>query len=171
MVGHVLQSHPAIPPLEISERFAGFILVSPWVSLDTSGPSWDENSLRDVIDSRAIQPWAELVKAGATQNGRSLTTELSWLEPSKAPTDWWKGTEKIVQHVLITYGEREVLKDSVKLFVERFKEGVKGEMVDVTVLEDKGGIHIGPTLDANRGREPGDVAKIIAGWAFERLGH
>ncbi|KIJ39644.1 hypothetical protein M422DRAFT_68755 [Sphaerobolus stellatus SS14] len=139
------------------------------VDLDNSSASFTENTHKDIIDADSLIGWAELIKQGTMQDGRTPESERNWLEAAKAPPKWWKGTSKISKNFIVLYGEREVLKDEIVTFVERFKEGVEPEGVEMRVIQQKDGIHVGPTTEAGRGFPPRDEVKALAGWVHERI--
>ncbi|KIJ31711.1 hypothetical protein M422DRAFT_266610 [Sphaerobolus stellatus SS14] len=115
-----------------------------------------------------LNSWAELIKEGTRHGGRTPESERNWIEPAKASPEWWQGTEKVTKNVSIVYGDREVFKDGIVTFVDKFKEGVKGEKVDIQIVEEKDGIHIASVLEAGRGLEPSEIAKIMAGGFMKR---
>jgi len=169
IISHALHSHPAMPSLHLSSPFAGFLLMSPWVELDCTTPSFDYNHDKDLIDRVCLLSWAEVIREGTKREGRTPESERNWLEPAKAPPEWWKGSDAIVRRMMVLYAGREVLKDCIVDFGNRFKEGTSGQKIEVTLLEDKEAVHIAPVVDALWGREPDDTAKVLSGWVAETL--
>ena len=110
------------------------------------------------------------MKQGTTRNGLTVQSEQNWVEPAKAPHQWWNGSEKFVKRIMLIYAGREALKDGILRFGKKFQEGTEAGKVDVTILEDKEAIHIAPVVDAMLRREPGEMAHILAGWTCEVLG-
>ncbi|KIJ33419.1 hypothetical protein M422DRAFT_264684 [Sphaerobolus stellatus SS14] len=144
-ISNILHTHQSIPSVKISTPFAGMLLLKPFV-------------------------YRKHAKGyGTRHGGRTPESERNWIEPAKAPPEWWQGTEKVTKNVSIVYGDREVFKDGIVTFVDKFKEGVKGEKVDIQIVEEKDGIHIASVLEAGRGLEPSEVAKIMAGWVHEKI--
>ncbi|KIJ33416.1 hypothetical protein M422DRAFT_783177 [Sphaerobolus stellatus SS14] len=169
IISHILHSHPSMPPVGISTPFAGILLISPWVNLDIGGPSFTENSAKDIIDEDSLTGWSDMVREGTRQGGRTPESERNWLEAAKAPPEWWNGTAKVAKNVFLLYGEREVLKDGLVTFADNFKKGVKEEGVNVQVVEEKDGIHIATVVDAMRGFGINEITKVMAGWVHERI--
>lgn len=124
-----------------------------------------------MLSPEPIKEWAAAVRKSTLLRSDDFVEDGGyWIEPALAPPEWWTGTEKVTKYLLFVWGEREVLKDSVVECVKRVRKGVQARgAVEVKGIEDPNGIHILPTLDASLQTEPGETAKIMAGWVVERL--
>ena len=108
---HLTHPHPEIDPLPMSKPLRGVFAFPPWVSFRSDWPSLDENRYKDIIPKEALGNWSK-----AYLNGKEGD---AWSEPSRAPTEWWRGA--MAEQVLILAGGGEILLSAVEEFVERFK--------------------------------------------------
>lgn len=78
------------------------------------------NMERDMINAKALSKWSTAFLGGVPHGD-------NYSEPNLAPSDWWKGLERIVPEVLIWGGQWEVLIDSINDFVSKFQKGYGGK--------------------------------------------
>jgi acetyl esterase/lipase len=104
VLSHLSHPHPAIKPLELSEPLMGALLISPWVSFDTSLPAVKENEYKDCVSPRVTPVWS------GAMLGKSPTDNYN--EAVNAPVDWWKGLK--AKDILIVGGTDEILIDSIR---------------------------------------------------------
>lgn len=109
-------SHPSrdIPRVEIETCLRGMILISPWVSFDTSWPSMTYNLGKDIDAIETLRDWAHSYLNGRAGDNNS--------EPVLAPVDWWKGAQ--VDRTLVVAGSDEVFIDSIRAWTENFKVSI-----------------------------------------------
>lgn len=172
IIGHILHPHPDIPPLKLTSPLAGIFLLSPWISFSSALPSWTDNLLKDYAEPKSHQMIVDAFRQSPLLDPNNGFTEAGgwWIEPTSAPSEWWSGADQITRHIMFVWGEREVMKSSIEECARRFQEGVKGSDIEVKLVEDPKGIHVGPVLDANFARRPGLTALTMAAWVCERLG-
>ncbi|KAF8518500.1 Alpha/Beta hydrolase protein [Hysterangium stoloniferum] len=169
IVSHILHPHPELPVLPVpAAPFAGILLMSPWLIFDSESDSFLNNKC-DVISIKPLVAWGRLIREGTALEGNKNEPGGFWAEPRKAPLEWWKGADKVSQHFLLIYGEREALKDDIIEFGKTLQASVEGTNVEVKVVGDPAGLHIDSTTDAFLHRKVRDVTKIIAGWIHDRL--
>ena len=169
IISHHLHPHPSISALPIPQvPFAGLLVISPWVVFDSDAPSFVKND-NDTVSKETLLYWGRLAHDGNPPPDTKDGPEEYWREPLRAPPNWWNGTEDVTKHVAFVYGECEALRDDILSLIDKFKEGVAGERVDIVTVEEPMGLHIGPIGDAARARAPSDVTKIIAEWVHDRL--
>jgi acetyl esterase/lipase len=170
LLSHILHPHPStttpIPPITLSSPLHGAILISPWVSFNTSTASFKSNKYKDVIAPEAVKQWSD-----AFMGSKYPYTETSdyYNQALTAPESWWEGLP--VEEVLIVAGEEEVLIDGINEFEGKLRRGV-GEAVKVEYLVAKGEYHDQPTLDLQLGYGEGDEgeqARRIKGWVTSKL--
>jgi acetyl esterase/lipase len=100
---HLRHPHPLVSHVEIQGHFSGAVLVSPWVTMDTSADSMKSNKGKDILSLTALEYWAQNFLGGASLD--------CWNSPLIAPEDWW--SDLLVDDVLVTYGDRELLRDDI----------------------------------------------------------
>jgi len=122
-----------------------------------------------VVSKKPLLAWGRLIREGTPLERNKNEPGGFWVEPLKAPVEWWKGADKVSRHFLFTYGDREALKDDIMEFGNTLGAGTEGTNVEVKVVGDPNGLHIDPTMDAFFGREIKGLTKIIAGWIHDRL--
>jgi len=166
---HILHPHPELPVFHgPAVPFAGIVLMSPWLIFDSESDSFLNNKC-DILSKKSLLAWGRFIREDTVEEGNTNESRGFWVEPRKAPVEWWRGTDKVSQHFLLTYGDREALKDDIIEFGKTLQTGVEGTGVEVKVVGDPSGLHIDPTIDAYFGREVKDLTKIIAGWIHDRL--
>ncbi|KAL0256877.1 hypothetical protein SLS55_007686 [Diplodia seriata] len=88
-----------------NERLLAAVLISPWVSFDTTTKSYTTNRSRDMIAAAAVSRWSTLFLGGRPTD--------PYNEPVDVPAGWWKGLGGTVRDVLFVAGEYEVLLDGI----------------------------------------------------------
>lgn len=124
-------------------------MMSPWISLTGVGsraeegltPSLKENDHSDVIGAEGLHRWGSLVLSGI-QNLAS--TDVLYVEPIRAPFDWYRGLPDIVERVLISTGGAECLRDQGRMF---FEDKIKPWHDQAEHFEIEGGVHNDPYFD------------------------
>ena len=101
LLSHISHPHPSntIPQVQLSAPLRGAVLISPWISFDTSTPSFTSNKYKDCIGPIAAKQWS------------SAFMDCPWPHTEKsdyynqgitAPESWWEGLK--VEEVLIVAG-------------------------------------------------------------------
>ncbi|GJJ15149.1 hypothetical protein Clacol_009424 [Clathrus columnatus] len=173
IISHILHPYPSIPPLPtLSTPFLGILLISPWV---TFGAPFSSNTVRkdrDYLTLDILQYWGSAAKEGtallsAGEDGQAEPGGY-WGEPMKATSDWWSGVDKIATNIFITSGEWEVLHDDIQQFGKAFKEAA-GPSVQVDVVSEPNGIHIGPVFGMLWDLGPNQLTDAVINWVYERM--
>ncbi|GJJ14097.1 hypothetical protein Clacol_008354 [Clathrus columnatus] len=165
LLSHLLHPYPSFPVISSDVPFAGILSMSPWLIFDSMAPSYVDNGF-DVLIPSQLRYWADTFRNGTLIQNGSSENDGYWAEPRKAPNDWWSGSERVVNNIMLTSGAWEILHDDVQDFGKLLKE-VRGDGVDV--VEEADGIHIGPTMDSGAHRLPSELTGIITRWVYERL--
>ncbi|KIK51344.1 hypothetical protein GYMLUDRAFT_234144 [Collybiopsis luxurians FD-317 M1] len=142
---HPLFSPPIIPS---GTKLRGAYMMSPWVSLTGVGsspsvkklPSFEECNDSDVISTDSILTWGQTVLAGAA----SPTLDMPYLDPIRAPSDWYQGLPNVVERVFVSTGGAECLRDAGRVF---FDEKIKPWHEKAEYFEQEGGVHNDPFFD------------------------
>ncbi|KAF7373556.1 Abhydrolase-3 domain-containing protein [Mycena sanguinolenta] len=130
----ILQS---VPEIHLSAPLRGIYLISPWTSLSANSKSHDENDGRDFLRHATLKDWGAQILAGVPDG------DLPFAEAVRAPEDWFKGVDGLVERVLVTAGGAECLRDDIVTFAEAFKKHhANSELVVQT-----GGLHEDMFLD------------------------
>jgi len=106
-------SHPRsdMPTIRSTEPVAATMLISPWVTFDTSAASFHDNQYADCVEKPALEDWSNAYLGEAAPDGYN--------SPLAAPKGWWKGLKSV--ELCIVYGEYEVFRDDITRFTEVLK--------------------------------------------------
>jgi len=105
--------------------------MSPWASLIGDFPSAQANANIEWVIVDLSVSMGKLVLEPVPEDQRV------YLEIAKAPKDWFSGVDGLTHRILVTYGEKEILADSIAIFVEALKQ--HHPSVEVAVQEH--GVH------------------------------
>lgn len=111
LILHLGHPNPLVSPLKIKGQFAGAVLISPWVTLETSADSMQFKANRDLLCSVALAYWARNTLGDAASD--------SWSKLLLTPTEQWNDLS--VDEVVVIYGDDELLRDDTSLLCERLK--------------------------------------------------
>ncbi|KAH8598102.1 prolyl oligopeptidase-like protein [Bisporella sp. PMI_857] len=169
LLSHISHPHPSssIPRISLpdNENFAGAVLISPWVSFDTSDASFTANEYKDVIGIGALQQWS----SAFLDDPYPHTKKSDFYNHAvNAPESWWENLK--IDRVLIVAGAEEVLLDGINKFVKKFTDGLGSEKVETIVVQ--GEYHDQPNIDLQIGyteKQEGKQAKLIKNWISSRL--
>jgi acetyl esterase/lipase len=101
LLGHILHPHPSISPLTLKEPLRGAAMSSPVVDFDFSKPSFARARLIDPAPVSTLDRWV------ADYVGADNYAEDFYLQPGRALTSWWEGSEGVVEEILIAAAEKE----------------------------------------------------------------
>ncbi|KAJ7156532.1 Alpha/Beta hydrolase protein [Mycena crocata] len=131
VLSSMLHPHDNIPKIHPTGRFRSLGLFSAWVSFTADSRSFQDFNGIDFLDRRILGGYgAELLK-GYDKADRAFA------EPAKAPQNWFEGVGGLVDHIFITAGEREVMRDDILSVAERLKK----HHTNVEVVAQEGGVH------------------------------
>ncbi|KAJ4480639.1 Alpha/Beta hydrolase protein [Lentinula edodes] len=145
-------SPPIIPP---GTRLRGAYMMSPWISMTGAGsqesneilPSFIENDHTDVLSTDSLVRWGSDVLSGL----QNPFFDVPFVDPIRAPSDWYKGLSDVVERVFVSTGEFECLRDADRVF---FKEKIQPWHGKAEFFELKGGVHNDPFFDFYVGDRP-----------------
>ena len=154
--------HPTsdLPLLKLDQPLKTMLLLSPWVSFRMDFPSCTSNANRDVTEDKAEIMWATTYLAG--------TATTPYAEPLVAESDWWRGAENLVQHVICTAGTDEIAFDAVRQWVDKYKSVTpSGHLEYVSGHRE---VHIAPVIRLLFGdAKPTDQGEAIKAFLLARL--
>jgi acetyl esterase/lipase len=142
------------------------VLISPWISFDTSAKSFTKNEYKDCIGPKAGKQWST---AFMNSPWPHASNSDNYNQAITAPESWWEGLN--VEEVLVLAGEEEVLVDGIREFEGKLKRGI-GEGSKVEFFVAKGEYHDQPSLDLQLGykeEQEGQQAKKIKKWIGSKL--
>jgi acetyl esterase/lipase len=121
LLSHISHPHPStvlpIPRINLSSPLRGAVLISPWISFDTTSPSFQQNSYKDCIGTEAGRKWSTAFMACPWPHKEASDY---YNEAVTAPAEWWAGLK--VEEVLVLAGEEEVLIDGIREFSRKLGE-------------------------------------------------
>ena len=155
VLSHLAHPHPSnamhIPPLRIEEKLRGVQLTSPWVSFDTTTPSYTRNARKDTLSPVSIQRWSKCFMGNSEPD--------YYNEPLLAPVSWWDNL--MTEEIWISASEDEVFVDGIVEFGNKLK-CTKNEAM---ILTTKGEPHNPPLLEQIMGtKEDGETMRLIKAW-------
>lgn len=161
---HYLSNEKSAPQLlEIKAvRFAGFFLVSPWVSGYVDTVSFRENGLVDML-SASIVSQSQTYALGDVKE--SEFNEHSAL-PLEGDLTWMGNIKHVIESIYITCGHEEVFRDSVLSFHEAIRRRNPGLEVKLEVGSHE--VHDCILLEGVHAAI-GDVTRRMLSWAASRL--
>jgi hypothetical protein len=115
---HLSRPHPSVPsPLTLQLPLKGALLISPWVSFETSSPSFFDNTESDYLTVTSLD------RASSAFIGPGNNHD-HYSEPVRAPPDWWEDVAgRVIDEILVWGGGGEVLIDGIRTFATTIAEG------------------------------------------------
>ncbi|KAF9537204.1 hypothetical protein CPC08DRAFT_810161 [Agrocybe pediades] len=111
--------------------------MSPWASLLGDFPSLKANANTEWVTQDLAISMGKMVLGPVPEEQRV------YLEIAKAPKDWFKEINQLVNRVLVTLGEKECLSDPIIILVEALKQyhssvqvGIEPHGVHNDILQD-----------------------------------
>ncbi|KAI3394331.1 hypothetical protein diail_2883 [Diaporthe ilicicola] len=153
---HLKRPNPQVPELQIHGILSGAVLVSPWVDLQSSCPSVESNKQNDLLSASSLEYWAKNFLGGAAAD--------PWNSPFTAPPEWW--IDLPVKKILLTYGERELLRDDAVQLSEMLQKCHAG----TTVMNFPGELHVHMIMNRFlRIRGPCESEKAYVKWLSDHI--
>lgn len=117
---HLAYPHPSglVPSIQLSTPLLGALFISPWISFDTSSPSFQSNFRSDYITVEAIDNAVQSY-VGAQSKGDY------YMQPIKAPVEYWvKVVSSVVTEIMLWTGSGEILFDEISAFARLIKQAL-----------------------------------------------
>jgi acetyl esterase/lipase len=112
LLSHILHPRSDVPAVSVGEqKFAGAVLISPWVTFDQTAPAFKTNASKDILYGPVLKKWSDAFMGEAARD--------NYTYPLDAAPEWWKGLP--VGETLVLTGGDELLVDDVKIFAEKLK--------------------------------------------------
>ncbi|PFH50371.1 hypothetical protein AMATHDRAFT_145239 [Amanita thiersii Skay4041] len=155
VISHTLHPVDGVPRITLSSPLRGAYLISPWILLaDTQ--KYPSYACKHDIINRSI----------ATKWGRAILQDIPdvytpYIQALKAPKTWFRGADQVVDRVLMTTGDLDLLRDTITEFEPLVR--MHHPHVDLTV--QRNGIHDGPFFDfLLDGSPPSEVTLSSLHW-------
>lgn len=163
LLSHLSHPHPTIPPLKLSGKLRGVVLMSPWVSFQLKDPSCTTNVRKDLLSIATLTRWGEAFMGTPSPHKASVDF---YNQPLMAPEAHWR--DVAAEEILIVGGKDEVLVDSIVQMSRKLTNAVSAERVTTFIAE--GEAHDMPNLDLQLGLGLcGEQVKWIEKWILARL--
>lgn len=111
LVLHLSHPNPAVSPLKTEGSFAGVVLISPWVDMNSSTESITSNRRKDLLGAVALAYWAH--------NFFGDSPPDLWNTALMAPDEWWATVP--AKEIVVTYGDDELLRDDAAMLCDKIK--------------------------------------------------
>ena len=163
MLHHLSHPEPVYQPLTNNTlRFAGFFLVSPWISGHTDTVSFRENGSVDMLSASIVSQCQTHVLGDIKEADFKAHPAL----PLDGDLNWLRNIEHVTESMYITCGHEEVFLDAVLSFYE----AVRRMNIDMEVKLEVGPheIHDCILLEGVH-RVIGDATQRMRTWAASRL--
>lgn len=174
---HIKKPAPGVRPLELHEKIRGAVLLSPWLTMEETSKSSIVNEGFDFLHRDQIEQFAKLFKPDMAHIWanpiEAASAKLVWAQALGRAQQ----AKPVVEKLLVTAGDAEVLFDSCKRFAQDYAGAtmISMDSRDKSVIDlhkDKpaifvagsGEVHVQPALDASQGYYGGET--MIALTAF-----
>jgi acetyl esterase/lipase len=167
VLSHLSHPHPDVPPLHLSSKLHGAILISPWCSFNVHTDSFTKNKEKDMFDGRTLSRWSAAFLGSTSPYAGDF-----YSEPVTAPASWWEATADVIDEVLIWGGGNEVLLDGIEEFASRFQKGfgAKGGRVSTVITEKAAHVEmIAERILGYKGDSGTGSVQVINDWAKAKL--
>ena len=129
---HLGHPHPDCTQYTLVKKLKGAVMISPWISFETSSPSFERNKHSDYLTKVALN------KASGAFIGPDAKHD-AYSQPVDAPADWWtEVANKAVDDVLIWGGGGEVLIDGITKFAENVISGFEANSPTIRAISPDG---------------------------------
>ncbi|RDA89349.1 hypothetical protein CP532_6181, partial [Ophiocordyceps camponoti-leonardi (nom. inval.)] len=123
LLGHLLHPHPDVDRIQLSERLAAVVGISPWLLTDTSGPTYKAYEANDMVTIKGAHHLARTYFGTESELEAANSLPNGWVLPLQTAEegDWFAGLDKLVSTFYITAGSVEVLVDDARRLVRRLE--------------------------------------------------
>ncbi|UPK96583.1 hypothetical protein LCI18_007518 [Fusarium solani-melongenae] len=125
LLRHLVEPHPTVPRVILSEPLLGAFLVSPWVTRHTNDASFFENSWIDMLSGPTIVKCTKEL-LGLTETDENYEKSAILACPLDGDKSWMNGMTSIVDRMYVTVGSHEVFRDQAAAFVHEVQQSNPG---------------------------------------------
>ncbi|KAL1960854.1 hypothetical protein VTO42DRAFT_5837 [Malbranchea cinnamomea] len=171
LLSHIL--HPDQSPcndekIELAEPFAGAFLISPWVTVSTSAPSYTRLANRDHLTIGRVERFTQKLTASDGPYSLEKLSADPFLSPLNAPEGWWACLGSAVGKLQLAVGTWEIFFDDNCAMARMLRKDAKG--TDLSLSECAYAIHSGSVVDAALGIRNSTMSRAVWSWLNSVLG-
>lgn len=156
LLAHLIQPRvkvPSIPGFQAEGgRLKGMFLLSPWTSMRTDYPSYQQYDATDMIRHASMVEFIEWLKP---------VPEEIWAEPNAAGPSFW--TNAPLDHLFIAAGDIECFRDQIIDLWQKIKESEEGGTACEFVLAE-GEVHVNMSVDHALGLPKCESHRRLLAW-------
>jgi acetyl esterase/lipase len=173
---HILHPRSDVPSVSLGDqKFAGAVLVSPWVTFDQTAPAFKNNASKDILSGPVLKRWSDAFMGKAARD--------NYTYPLDASPEWWQGLP--VEETLVLTGGDEVFVDDIKVFADKLKVSyhrfcsrerwrtltpiTQTYNAKVELLVSEGECHDSPLIEGMTAAAPGKVTKKFYDWTLTHI--
>lgn len=116
LLTHLVEPHPTVPRVVMSEPLLAAFLVSPWVSRRTNHASFTENAWIDMLSGSTLDAATREV-LGPAQPDEAYRSSAMLAFPLDGDKSCLSGMSSILQQLYVTVGSHEVFRDQAVTLV------------------------------------------------------
>lgn len=129
---HLARPQSLVPAINLTQSLHGAMLISPWVSFDTTYPSYTRNAKTDYLSARAINRASHAFIGLGNKHDE-------YSQPILADATWWKQVgSSVVERMMIWCGGGEILQDGIHDFSTTVQEGFAQSEVNFEKVKSHG---------------------------------
>jgi acetyl esterase/lipase len=157
---HLVEPHPSIPELVISEPLGGAFLVSPWLTQSTEDRSFLKNSPIDMLSAKTVDKSTKEL----FPDGHGSLSKLAF--PLDRDRAWMRRLGSVLSHMYVTVGSHEVFLDQVEVFVDELRRAERTPSIRFDLQTKQA--HDFILLESQR-NEDGECIQAMRAWMREWL--
>jgi acetyl esterase/lipase len=122
--------------------------VSPWFPVNSklgTARSYEENRASDILSPEGSREFGQIYAKGVPDSRKPHFDFVS------TPKEWFKGFDSVVDRILMTVGDKEVLRDDI---LEVAKMKIAENHSDTTTILQEFGVHNDVFFDVTFGVDP-----------------
>ncbi|KAF4463025.1 C6 transcription factor [Fusarium albosuccineum] len=115
---HLIEPHPAVQKVTLTEPLAGAFLVSPWLTMHTNDASYAENSHIDMLSGSTVERFTrELLGYIDVDEKHRMSSSLAF--PLDREKVTFREMDSVVQQLYVVVGSHEAFRDQAVAFVRK----------------------------------------------------
>lgn len=138
LLSHMLHPLDTVRPIISPKgKIKGVYLMSPWISLQSTSSSMVDGASEDMATCSGLSSAGGIFMAAVPAEQRA------YAEPIYAPDGWFEGLDSVVERMLVTAGDAELMRDDIL----QFSDILSKHKSQYTFILQPGGLHNDPILD------------------------
>ena len=134
-------------------RLKGIYMLAPYIYFDTARRSacYEENGACDIASAAQYRYYGAIIPS-------VFRNQYPFIEPAVAPQDWFDDAGRLVERMLVTTGQYEVIRDHIIDFCRDHLRNID----ELTCVLVEGGVHGDPILTFGQPEGKKATDKIVA---------